>query len=237
MISPFLKKAFGKKVLATFHQPVDSFVDRIHFWRKKMLDKIDQIIVVSTTQQSILSRFLKKSVDYIPIGVEFDNPVSFVNSLYCFGRSFNACNISITPSWLSILPNCFVFSGEEEKLGAKVQELTPQLAARYRISGIKQGVIVLSVEDGSIADEIGLQEGDVILEINRKKIENLKDFEKAISAFRNLLTYSRESQFAPEALWRIGRIYYWKRIGIRASDERYCIFQSGKEKTFTGCMF
>jgi len=69
---------------------------------------------------------------------------------------------------------------EEEKLGAKVQELTPQLAARYRISGIKQGVVVLSVEDGSIADEIGLQEGDVILEINRKKIENLKDYEKAI---------------------------------------------------------
>ena len=69
---------------------------------------------------------------------------------------------------------------EEEKLGAKVQELTPQLAARYRISGIKQGVVILSVEDGSIADEIGLQEGDVILEINRKKIETIKDFEKAI---------------------------------------------------------
>jgi serine protease Do len=69
---------------------------------------------------------------------------------------------------------------EEEKMGAKVQELTPQLAARYRISGIKQGVIVVSVEDGSFADEIGLQEGDVILEINRKKIENLKDYEKAM---------------------------------------------------------
>jgi Do/DeqQ family serine protease len=70
--------------------------------------------------------------------------------------------------------------GEEEKLGAKVQELTPQLAARYQISGIKQGVVVLGVEDGSIADEIGLQEGDVILEINRKKVENLKEFEKAV---------------------------------------------------------
>ena len=69
---------------------------------------------------------------------------------------------------------------EEEKLGARVQELTPQLAARYRISGIKHGVVVVSVEDGSMADEMGLQEGDVILEINRKKIENLKDYEKAI---------------------------------------------------------
>ncbi len=69
---------------------------------------------------------------------------------------------------------------EEGTLGAKVQELTPQLATRYRISGIKHGVVVIGVEDGSIADEIGLQEGDVILEINRKKIDNLKDFNKAI---------------------------------------------------------
>jgi serine protease Do len=69
---------------------------------------------------------------------------------------------------------------EEEKLGAKVQELTPELATRYRITGIKQGVVVIGVEEGSVADEIGLQEGDVILEINRKKVENLKDFDKAV---------------------------------------------------------
>ena len=68
----------------------------------------------------------------------------------------------------------------EGKLGAKVQELTPQLAVRYQISGIKYGLVVVGVEDGSLADEIGLQEGDVILEINRKKIEAIKDFEKAI---------------------------------------------------------
>jgi len=69
----------------------------------------------------------------------------------------------------------------EEKLGARVQELTPQLSARYRISSeIKRGVIVISVEEGSPADELGLQEGDVILEINRKKIETTKDFDKAI---------------------------------------------------------
>lgn len=69
---------------------------------------------------------------------------------------------------------------EEERLGAKVQELTPQLAARYGISGIKQGVVVIGVEQGSVADEVGFQEGDVILEINRKKIENLRDFDKAV---------------------------------------------------------
>jgi serine protease Do len=69
---------------------------------------------------------------------------------------------------------------EEEKLGARVQELTPELAARYQISGIKHGVVIIDVEDGSLADEIGLREGDTILEINRKKIESIKDFERAI---------------------------------------------------------
>ncbi|MFB3885063.1 MAG: DegQ family serine endoprotease [Thermodesulfobacteriota bacterium] len=68
----------------------------------------------------------------------------------------------------------------EEKMGASVQELTPQLALRYRISGVKRGVVVVAVEGGSLADEIGLEEGDVILEINRKKIETIKDFEKAM---------------------------------------------------------
>ena len=68
----------------------------------------------------------------------------------------------------------------EERLGAKVQELTPQLASQYGISGVKRGVVVIAVEDGSVADEMGLQEGDVIQEINRKKTDSMKDFDKAI---------------------------------------------------------
>ena len=71
-------------------------------------------------------------------------------------------------------------NGGEEKLGAHVQELTPQVAARYGISGVKNGVVITGVGDGSAAEEIGFQEGDVILEINRKKIESLRDFERAM---------------------------------------------------------
>ena len=70
--------------------------------------------------------------------------------------------------------------GEEEKLGARVQELTPQLASRYGITGVKRGVLILGIEAGSLADDIGLKEGDVILEVNRRKIETIKDFEKGI---------------------------------------------------------
>jgi Do/DeqQ family serine protease len=83
----------------------------------------------------------------------------------------------------------------EDKLGARVQELNPQLAARYKITGVKKGILVVGVEDGSLADEIGLQEGDVILEINRKKIETIKDFEKAM----------KEADFEKGALFQLHR--------------------------------
>jgi len=96
-------------------------------------------------------------------------------------RDGKAMTIEITTSAMPDKPEALKEKEGEEKLGATVQELTPQLAARYRISNeIKRGLVVISVEDGSPADEMGLREGDVILEINRKKIETAKDFEKAI---------------------------------------------------------
>ena len=96
-------------------------------------------------------------------------------------RDGKSMTIEVTTSAMPDKPEAIKEKEIEEKLGAQIQELTPQLAARYRISNeIKRGVVIISVEDGSPADELGLQEGDVILEINRKKIETIKDFEKAI---------------------------------------------------------
>jgi len=96
-------------------------------------------------------------------------------------RDGKPMTIEVTTSAMPDKPEAIKEKEIEEKLGAQIQELTPQLAARYRISNeIKRGVVIISVEDGSPADELGLQEGDVILEINRKKIETIKDFEKAI---------------------------------------------------------
>jgi Do/DeqQ family serine protease len=96
-------------------------------------------------------------------------------------RDGKAMTIEVTTTAMPDKPEALKEKEVEEKLGARVQELTPQIATRYRISSeIKHGVVVISVEAGSPADDIGLQEGDVILEINRKKIETIKDFEKAI---------------------------------------------------------
>ncbi len=95
-------------------------------------------------------------------------------------RDGKPLTVEVTTSAMPEKPELAKEPEVEEKLGAKVQELTPQLAARYRITGVKRGIVILGIEDGSLADEIGLQEGDVILEVNRKKVETLRDFEKAI---------------------------------------------------------
>jgi len=96
-------------------------------------------------------------------------------------RDGKPMTIEVTLTAMPDKPEALKEKEGEEKLGARVQELTPQLSARYRISSeIKRGVIVIGVEEGSPADELGLQEGDVVLEINRKKIETTKDFDRAI---------------------------------------------------------
>jgi len=95
-------------------------------------------------------------------------------------RDGKEMTIEVTTTSMPEKPEATKEEEEEGKLGARIQELTPQLASRYGITGVKRGILILSVEDGSLADDIGIKEGDVILEINRKKIETVKDFEKAI---------------------------------------------------------
>ena len=40
-------------------------------------------------------------------------------------------------------------------------------------------MLVTSVEDGAAAEEAGIQRGDVIVEVNRRPVKTLADFERA----------------------------------------------------------
>lgn len=66
-----------------------------------------------------------------------------------------------------------------EKLGLVVQNLTDDLAEQYGYQGLT-GVIVTQVEPGSIAELAGISTGALIMEINRKPVENTKSFKQAI---------------------------------------------------------
>ncbi len=67
----------------------------------------------------------------------------------------------------------------KEWFGLKVEEITPQLAKRWAITA-DRGVVVVEVEPGSTGHNARVQPGDVILEVNRKKIDNLKDYHLAL---------------------------------------------------------
>lgn len=65
-------------------------------------------------------------------------------------------------------------------LGIMVQDLTPQLAIRHGLL-VTEGVIVARVEFNSPAFSGGLEEGDVIITVNDKKIPNAEILKKVIS--------------------------------------------------------
>ncbi len=62
-----------------------------------------------------------------------------------------------------------------------VRELNEELASRYGLKSTERGVVVVGVKAGSTAEETGVREGDVILEVNRKTVSSLRSYEQAAS--------------------------------------------------------
>lgn len=62
------------------------------------------------------------------------------------------------------------------KLGMDVQDLDPELAGRLGYENQK-GVVITEVQNGSLAEEAGLKPGMLILEVNRKDITTVRQFE------------------------------------------------------------
>lgn len=71
-----------------------------------------------------------------------------------------------------------------EKIGLKVQTLTPEIANTL---GIRDGtgVVVTQAEEGGTASEAGIRRGDVIVEVNRRyAIKDADDFRKALHGIK-----------------------------------------------------
>ncbi len=65
--------------------------------------------------------------------------------------------------------------------GMSVQSLTPEIAEQLELDG-GTGVVVTEVQPGSSADAAKLRTGDVILEVDRREVENIETFQEGLSA-------------------------------------------------------
>ena len=78
-----------------------------------------------------------------------------------------------------------------------VRELN-EVGCRYGLKPNERGVVIVRVKPGSTADEMGVREGDIVLEVNRKPISSIKSYERAVSGLSKdqavLLLLKRKGQ-------------------------------------------
>jgi len=74
--------------------------------------------------------------------------------------------------------------GKSDRLGLVVQTITPQDARRLGVPSSFKGIVVGRVEPGSAGERADVRSGDVILEINDTKIQNIGDYEAAVKGLK-----------------------------------------------------
>ena len=67
-----------------------------------------------------------------------------------------------------------------EAFGMTVQEITPEIARHLGLASAK-GLIVVDVQEGSVAEEVGIQPQDIILQVNKVKTTTLKEYQREIA--------------------------------------------------------
>lgn len=80
-------------------------------------------------------------------------------------------------------------SGPNPFDGARVAQITPALAEEMEIDEVSEGVVIVDVQAGSIAQGLGFRRGDVLLRVARARIRELDDLERATRK--------------PQRVWRI----------------------------------
>jgi S1-C subfamily serine protease len=71
------------------------------------------------------------------------------------------------------------------KIGISVTELTPQLKQMQRIDRSIEGLLVVSVKEVSPAADANVREGDVITEVNGRRVDSSEEFGKVVGGTKS----------------------------------------------------
>jgi serine protease Do len=69
-----------------------------------------------------------------------------------------------------------------DALGIDARPLTPELRARLAVPADEEGLVVVAVRPGGRGAEAGLRRGDVILEVNQKKVGSIAALRREVAA-------------------------------------------------------
>lgn len=95
-------------------------------------------------------------------------------------RKGSRMTIEVTIGSLDEIATAEAGSVTSDKLGLSVQTLTDELAQQFDATE-NQGVVVSGVERGSLAAEVGIRVGNVIYEVNRQRVTNVREFEQLVA--------------------------------------------------------
>jgi Do/DeqQ family serine protease len=92
----------------------------------------------------------------------------------------------VVPVVLEALPDTprdeVEIKGHSPFVGVTVANLSPALADEFRLDPQTEGVVITGVADGSTAQSIGFQKGDIVLAVNNQKIARSADLERVAAA-------------------------------------------------------
>jgi serine protease Do len=71
---------------------------------------------------------------------------------------------------------------DKPRWGVGLSDMTPEMREQLQAPDMLRGAVIQQVQPGSPADNAGLQSGDVILEVDRKPVQNAADVQKALAA-------------------------------------------------------
>ena len=66
--------------------------------------------------------------------------------------------------------------------GARVANLSPALADELQIGSADEGVVIVDVDNGSYARNLGFQRGDVIVAVNNERVTSTRELERVTSS-------------------------------------------------------
>jgi serine protease Do len=74
-----------------------------------------------------------------------------------------------------------LLQGRQPLAGVHVANLSPALANELDLNDDAKGVIVLKVDDGSVAESLGVQRGDIVLGVNNREVKTVEQLQNALA--------------------------------------------------------